>query len=118
MTETAAVLDRDARADADLHETRSTCCYCGGGCGVSIQTATDGDGRRKIVGVRGDPDHPANFGRLCSKGSTLHLTAAPERYAQTRATHPELRHTRDAARTRVSWDDALDHVAARVARIV
>jgi assimilatory nitrate reductase catalytic subunit len=30
----------------------------------------------EITGVRGDPEHPANFGRLCSKGSTLHLTAA------------------------------------------
>jgi assimilatory nitrate reductase catalytic subunit len=29
----------------------------------------------QITGVRGDPDHPANFGRLCTKGSTLHLTA-------------------------------------------
>ncbi len=118
MTGMAAVLDRNAHQDADLRETHSTCCYCGVGCGVIIQTTGDGDGRRKIVGVRGDPDHPANFGRLCSKGSTLHLTAAPERYAQTRATHPELRHARDASRTRVSWDDALDHVAARFARIV
>jgi assimilatory nitrate reductase catalytic subunit len=31
--------------------------------------------------VRGDPDHPANFGRLCTKGSTLHLTATPHRAA-------------------------------------
>ena len=31
---------------------------------------------RLITGVRGDPDHPANFGRLCTKGSTLHLTAS------------------------------------------
>jgi assimilatory nitrate reductase catalytic subunit len=28
----------------------------------------------RITGVRGDPDHPANFGRLCTKGSTLHLS--------------------------------------------
>ncbi|OMW47626.1 nitrate reductase [Burkholderia pseudomallei] len=101
-----------------VRETRSTCCYCGVGCGVVIETRRDANGRDTIVGVRGDPDHPANFGRLCSKGSTLHLTATPERYAQTRATHPELRASRDAARTRVSWDDALEHVAQRLARTV
>ncbi len=101
-----------------VRETRSTCCYCGVGCGVVIETRRDANGRDTIVGVRGDPDHPANFGRLCSKGSTLHLTATPERYAQTRATHPELRASRDATRTRVSWDDALEHVAQRLARTV
>ncbi|MBN8494700.1 MAG: hypothetical protein J0M00_25060, partial [Burkholderiales bacterium] len=51
-------------------ETRSTCPYCGVGCGVIIE-AQGG----QITGVRGDPEHPANFGRLCTKGSTLHLTA-------------------------------------------
>ena len=50
--------------------TTTTCPYCGVGCGVII--ASDG---AQITGVRGDPDHPANFGRLCTKGSTLHLTA-------------------------------------------
>ncbi len=40
-------------------ETRSTCPYCGVGCGVIIESQDDA-----ITGVRGDPDHPANFGRL------------------------------------------------------
>jgi assimilatory nitrate reductase catalytic subunit len=35
----------------------------------------------RITGVRGDPDHPANFGQLCTKGRTLHLTAAPQAMA-------------------------------------
>ena len=47
-------------------ETRSTCPYCGVGCGVILRP--DGQGG---VDVRGDKDHPANFGRLCSKGSAL-----------------------------------------------
>jgi len=54
-----------------MTETRSTCPYCGVGCGVIIQSEG-----AQITGVRGDPDHPANFGRLCSKGNSLHLTAA------------------------------------------
>ena len=115
----AALLAGDAsdRAGA-TRETRSTCCYCGVGCGVIIESRVDADGRESITGVRGDPDHPANFGRLCSKGSTLHLTAAPHRHAQTRAAHPELRAGRDAPRRRVAWDDALEHVARRLADIV
>ena len=55
-----------------MPETRSTCPYCGVGCGVVI----DHDGQQ-ITGVRGDAEHPANFGRLCTKGQTLHLTATP-----------------------------------------
>jgi len=55
-----------------MPETRSTCPYCGVGCGVVIEH--DGG---QITGVRGDPAHPANFGRLCTKGQTLHLTATP-----------------------------------------
>ncbi len=42
--------------------TRTTCPYCGVGCGVLA--GADGT-------IKGDPDHPANFGRLCSKGSAL-----------------------------------------------
>ena len=63
-------------------ETKSTCPYCGVGCGVLIEH----DGAR-ITGVRGDPAHPANYGRLCTKGATLHLSARPE----TRLLYPELR---------------------------
>lgn len=38
-----------------VRETRSTCCYCGVGCGVVIETRRDANGRDTIVGVRGDP---------------------------------------------------------------
>ena len=54
-----------------LRETRSICPYCGVGCGVIIESQGP-----QITGVRGDPDHPANFGRLCSKGASLHHTAS------------------------------------------
>ena len=90
-------------------ETRSTCPYCGVGCGVVIRTEGD-----RIVDVRGDPDHPANFGRLCTKGSTLHLTAAPHVAAQTRLLHPMRRHARGAPPRRIGWDEALDDVAGRI----
>ncbi|HEX7914114.1 molybdopterin-dependent oxidoreductase [Rudaea sp.] len=98
--------------------TRSTCCYCGVGCGVLIETALDANGAGTIVGVQGDPEHPANFGRLCSKGSTLHLTASPALRDQARALHPELRRARAQPRVRASWSEALDFVAERFAAIV
>ena len=92
-----------------MAETRTTCPYCGVGCGVIVQH----DGA-VISGVRGDPDHPANFGKLCSKGSTLHLTLNPA----ARIRHPELRVKKNQPRTRASWDDALDHVAEKFARTI
>jgi len=92
-----------------LRETRSVCCYCGTGCGVIIEHEGD-----RIVGVRGDRTHPANFGRLCTKGSTLHLTTG----AAGRARHPEMRDARGAARRRVGWDLALDTAAGRFADVI
>ena len=92
-----------------MQETKSICCYCGVGCGVII--ASD-DGR--ISGVRGDPDHPANFGNLCTKGSTLHLTARHD----TRALYPEQREARSLARSRVTWDEALDRIAVKFAGLI
>ena len=102
---------------ATRRETRSTCCYCGVGCGVVIESEHAADGSARIVGVRGDETHPANFGRLCSKGASLHRTAAPATYAQVRALWPELRRARDQPRIACSWDDALDHVATRLGDI-
>jgi assimilatory nitrate reductase catalytic subunit len=83
-----------------LHSTdttvRTTCPYCGVGCGVLATPQADGS-----VDIAGDPDHPANFGRLCSKGSALGETLSLDG----RLLHPEV----DGQRT--SWDDALDLVA-------
>jgi assimilatory nitrate reductase catalytic subunit len=95
-----------------MSEIKSTCCYCGVGCGVIIEH----DGER-ITGVRGDPAHPANFGRLCTKGATLHLSAAPETLA-VRAIHPQMRTGRGTARERCDWETALDHLAGRFAAII
>ena len=106
------------RAQPLARTTRSTCCYCGVGCGVLIESRLDADGVETITNVTGDPDHPANYGRLCSKGSTLHLTATPSVQQQARALHPELRSTRGQARERVTWDNAMNHVAERFAATV
>jgi len=96
-----------------MKETRSTCPYCGVGCGVIVES--DGD---RITGVRGDPEHPANFGRLCTKGSTLHLTAAEPVTKQVRLLHPMLRERRGEQPVRIAWDSALDLAARKFAAII
>src|SRR5215471_13127970 len=79
-------------------EVRTTCPYCGVGCGMIARVAADGG-----VSVRGDPDHPANFGRLCSKGAALGETVDLEG----RLLFPQV------GNHRVSWPEALDLVAAK-----
>ena len=51
-------------------QIKTTCAYCGVGCGIKIEVTENSD----IVSLQGDPDHPANYGRLCSKGSALNET--------------------------------------------
>ncbi len=89
--------------------TKSTCCYCGVGCGVLIET----EGGR-VCGVRGDPEHPANFGRLCTKGATLHLTARDEY----RLLQPMSRPNRAVKAVATTWDQALNHAAEQFERII
>ena len=79
---------------------RTTCPYCGVGCGLVA--------RRDLAGglaIEGDPDHPANCGRICSKGAALAETLSTE----DRLLHPEV------AGRRVGWDAALDAVTAALA---
>jgi assimilatory nitrate reductase catalytic subunit len=83
--------------------TRTTCPYCGVGCGVLATREPDGS-----VTVRGDPDHPANFGRLCSKGTALGETLSLD----DRLLYPEI------GGARASWDDALDLVASKFSEAI
>ena len=94
-------------------ETKSTCPYCGVGCGVIIESQGN-----QITGVRGDPDHPANFGRLCTKGSTLHLTARASVTRQSRLLQPLLRAQRGTTPQPVSWDVALHVASTRFADVM
>jgi assimilatory nitrate reductase catalytic subunit len=99
--------------DGQPRQTRSTCPYCGTGCGVLIESVGE-----QLVNVQGDPDHPANFGRLCTKGSTLHLTAAESVTRQARLRQPLLRAQRGGDTHAVSWDAALHLAADRLADII
>ncbi|MBN8508651.1 MAG: nitrate reductase, partial [Burkholderiales bacterium] len=96
-----------------MAETRSTCPYCGVGCGVIVEHDDE-----RITGVRGDPAHPANFGRLCTKGSTLHLVSAPHVGRQVRLLQPMQRAARGDEAQPLGWDAALDLAADRIADTV
>jgi len=88
-----------------MSAVRTTCPYCGVGCGVvAVRPQRDGAG----VVIAGDAEHPANAGRLCSKGSALAETLGLEG----RLLHPEVRGRR------ASWDEALDAVASGFAETI
>ncbi|MDE2449508.1 MAG: molybdopterin-dependent oxidoreductase, partial [Gammaproteobacteria bacterium] len=81
---------------------RTTCPYCGVGCGIVARNRADG-----TFEISGDPRHPANSGSLCSKGSALAETLGSSQ----RLLHPLLRpRAHDEAR-QASWDEALSRVA-------
>jgi assimilatory nitrate reductase catalytic subunit len=77
---------------------RTTCAYCGVGCGI-VATPTG----ERTVAIKGDPDHPANRGKLCSKGTHLGETVGLEG----RLLEPMI------GKRRASWDKALDLVAKK-----
>ncbi|MCP5174458.1 MAG: molybdopterin-dependent oxidoreductase [Moraxellaceae bacterium] len=83
----------------------TTCAYCGVGCGIK---ATIEDNSKRIVTIQGDSEHPANYGRLCSKGSSLGETISLEG----RLLEPQI------AGQNVAWPTAIDKVANEFKRII
>jgi len=81
----------------------TTCPYCGVGCGVLATVADDNS-----VSIKGDSHHPANFGRLCSKGSALGETVDLDG----RLLHPQIKGEQ------ASWDNALDAVAEGFQKVI
>ena len=94
----SVLLDLQASDTSKVSETKTTCPYCGVGCGVIASIDTDGNSS-----VRGDDSHPANFGKLCSKGTTLAETLGNE----DRLLYPQINGER------ASWDTALDAIATK-----
>ncbi len=82
---------------------RTTCAYCGVGCGISAAVT----GVRSLD-IAGDELHPANSGRLCSKGTWLGETVGLEG----RLLYPMV------GERRVAWDHALGEVAAKIRQCI
>lgn len=88
----------------DTPVTKTTCAHCGVGCGV---TANVKDPDARLLVVSGDQSHPANLGRLCSKGTALNGTLGLDgRLLRPRINGRE-----------VFWGEALDTIAAQIARV-
>lgn len=95
--------------DIKLTWNKSVCPYCGVGCGVLVGSKED-----CVLKVRGDPNHPANFGLLCGKGATLpQMVHTPDRLR-----YPLMRASREADFQRTSWEAALDRIASHWRRII
>src|SRR5829696_4063119 len=90
-------------AEPPIAPVRTTCSYCGVGCGVIARPDRLGD-----TTIEGDPAHPSNFGRLCSKGAALGETLGLEG----RLLHPMI------AGRRASWGEALDATAQGFMRVI
>ncbi len=84
-------------------KVQTTCPYCGVGCGV-IATIDDAGS----VSVKGDPTHPSNFSRLCSKGAALADTIGMDG----RVLYPEV----DGVE--YSWEHALGYTARKFNSII
>lgn len=89
-------------------DIETVCGYCGVGCGLTLQVR---DGA--VTGSVGTKHHPANRGRLCTKGTTtVDLLAAGGRQARA-----ELRTDRAAARGPVGLDEAIAETGRRLREI-
>ncbi len=92
-----------------MQNIRSVCPYCGVGCGIVMQVENG-----RVAKVIGDQDHPANFGRLCSKGFTCaEPLTAPDRLTSARA-----RQSRTDPLASLPLDDALRQTAERLQAII
>ncbi|MGW6543557.1 molybdopterin-dependent oxidoreductase [Streptomyces massasporeus] len=98
----------------DTRQVRTVCSYCGVGCGLVLDVAAGPDGRRTVLKASGDKAHPANAGRLCTKGATTaDMLAAPGRLSTAL-----VRDDRGEEAVPVPVADAIAETAARLRAIV
>ncbi|MDX2618758.1 reductase [Mesorhizobium sp. B2-3-3] len=95
-------------------QVRTVCSYCGVGCGMVLDIGRGPDGRRTVLKATGDKAHPANSGRLCTKGATsADMLAAPGRL-----TAPLVRTDRSQEPAPMPMERAVKETARRLRAIV
>jgi formate dehydrogenase major subunit len=93
-------------------ESHSVCPYCAVGCSLIAYTSRQSDGSVKLLQIEGDPESPVNEGRLCPKGASAMQLATSAR----RVDQPLHRPPGATAWQPISWDAALDKIAANIKR--
>ncbi|MFJ2257259.1 molybdopterin-dependent oxidoreductase [Streptomyces sp. NPDC087844] len=97
-----------------MSQVRTVCSYCGVGCGMVLDIGMGPDGRRTVLKASGDKAHPANRGRLCTKGATTaDMLAAPGRLSTAL-----VREDRGAGPAPVSVDAAIAETARRLRAVI
>ncbi|MFD9770177.1 molybdopterin-dependent oxidoreductase [[Kitasatospora] papulosa] len=95
-------------------QVRTVCSYCGVGCGMVLDIGRGPDGRRTVLKATGDKAHPANSGRLCTKGATsADMLSAPGRL-----TAPLVRTDRSQEPAPMPMEQAVKETARRLRAIV
>ena len=105
------MIDRNKIAGNTI--TKTTCPYCGVGCGIEVEKIN-----HKTFQVQGDQSHPANRGLLCTKGRLLGETLS----SSSRITNPQIRQPapnrqKEISKT-VSWDKSINFVADQFLRVI
>ena len=102
FTDASGIISNDVEPD-EARECKTTCPYCGVGCGVTATIKNN-----TIIGVKGDTSHPANYGRLCVKGSSLHETLGQHDRILSPRVHGK----------ETSWEEATRTVADKFTQII
>ncbi|AOW95207.1 reductase [Rhodococcus sp. WMMA185] len=100
---------------AGTSTVKSACSYCGVGCGIVLEVGIDPETKaRRVISASGDKEHPANFGRLCTKGAT----SAEMLVAGGRMETGYLRDERGQSPAAVNVDAAISETARRLKAIL
>lgn len=100
--------------ETEVTSVRTVCSYCGVGCGMVLELGRDAAGHRSVIKASGDKAHPANQGRLCTKGATTaQMLAAPGRLATAR-----VREVRGTEPRDLDVDEAISTAARRLRAIL
>ncbi|MET7421539.1 bifunctional nitrate reductase/sulfite reductase flavoprotein subunit alpha [Dactylosporangium sp. NPDC005555] len=95
-------------------QVRTVCSYCGVGCGIVLDIGPGPDGRARVLRSAGDKEHPANRGRLCTKGATsADMLAAPGRLGTAK-----VRRERGAAPQDAGLDATITETARKLRAII
>lgn len=98
-----------------VKQVKSVCPYCGVGCGIVMEVEDDlATKTRRVIKVYGDKQHPTNYGRLCTKGSTCIQAIAESGRLEYAYVRPE----RGQESVRTGMDEAIKETARRLRGIL